>query len=781
MNNFFKRLSINILVLLSLFTGLLTNCMLNSIKDTDSILHDDYKYLSLVHGAIAWETGVIRRLYDFGQIFPVYKEDKRGRKIIENYGNPDQTSKMVRLIHAFFYRVPGSTGAADFGVTTQLALSDEVTVKLIAEIIVQCEQLRQQRGQFKQAAEYVEQLIKVIAESGWLTKLDKKTTQAGLEKKIKDVQEKPWNENASTALVSMCKLFAKNLEKELGEDIVNKLEEHRQAAEKFFKLNKETTNNLRKLLKPEVFKKRENVESFVVEALNESDSQNSDALYPPHTVEMILLAFVYKKYSYNRNVLKAFYDDLNTQFGDKILLQELHEQWVKDSFAPVTQQQALEIITSIFVSKDLMESINQHFAEFVYNAFQIRSFPAPVGYADAVYEYEKGKKTAAFADCMCNTMRNFINLYAYDAEQNKFILEKLLATMNLSAVNPTLADFLKKFSDSSTASLPEAHDAWLILISNVPYVAYNRMVDGTTGQSVKALDTGKGYIVIPENERSKELLDWLKTNGYQVLEKNQYGYELQPSVKNIILVLDHLLALNLFADAGLAKEFKRPDFIKEYFLKFCSVVKATGFLSTQKNAEQGEPDKDFDALDYTESKIYTTIDLTEIICEFITYSGHGELKLIEAEEDQGNERELVSLLEKLSNFEVQPSLSFLITNIRCRQKINFDNLNNLEYVYINLFTVPLENTDFLRLIVDKVFSIIPHTTSLKIKTAIKNLLLRLVEKQPDIVQQQKQKIHILKLFMQSISNDDMRIGATDLVSSFKQGVEAAASALVQMQ
>ena len=570
--------------------------MLNNIKDTDSILHDDYKYLSLVDGAIAWETGVIRRLYDFGQIFPVYKQDKQGRKIIENYDNPDQTHKTVRLIHALFYRVPGSTGEADFGATTQLANNDPVvTVKLIADILVQCGQLQQQRDQFQDAVTYVQDLIGVVTQAGWLSKIDKKTTQAGLEKKIRDVQEKPWNAQAATAFVSMCKSFEKNLATEFGQQKLHELEVHRQAAEKFFGMITEVTKTLRKLLKPEVFKKRENVESFIVEALNECNSQNPDALYLPHTIEMILLAFVYKKYSYNRIVLKAFYDALNAQFGGKLLLRELDEEWVKDSFAPVTQAQALKTIETIFAAQDLMQSIKKHYAEFVYNAFQIRSFPAPVGYANAVYEYEKGKKTVAVADCMDNTMRNFINLYAYDAQQNKFTLATLLAAMNITAVHPALADFLKVFDEVNKASSLEAHNAWLQVISNIPYVAYNQMIDGGTEQSTVALEVGKGYIAVPENEKTNELLAWLKKAGYQVLEKNQYGYELQPSVKNIIIVLDHLLALHLFSNAGgLAKEFMRSDFIKEYFPKLCAALKATGFLTTQKEAQEEEPDKDFD-------------------------------------------------------------------------------------------------------------------------------------------------------------------------------------------
>jgi len=755
MNRFLKQLNI---IFLSLSITSHTYGMLQNIKDTDSILSDDYKYLSLVHGAIAWETGVIRRLYDFGQIFPVYGQDKHSRNIIENYENPDQTHKTVRLVHTLFYRVPGSTGETDFGVTTQFAKDNSVdVVTLIAQIIVQCGQLRQQRDQFEKALDYVQGLIGVIADAGWLGKLGPKVTPANLEQKIAKVRAMPWDDNAAVAFVSMCKSFTKNLTNELGEDIVQKLEAQQHTAQKYFNIIVNVTKNLRALLKKEVFKKRESVESIMVQALNESDSQNPDALYPLHTIEMILLAFVYKKYSNDRNVLKAFYDALNTQFGDNILVHELDEHWVKDSFASVTQAQALAAIETIFYVKDLTQSINQHFAEFTYNALQIRGFPAPVGYAKATYEYDKDKKTAGVADCMDNTMRNFINLYAYDAERNKFTLEKLLASMSITAVHPALAKFLKDFDSVNMASSPEAHSAWLGVISNIPYVAYNQMVDGTNGQSTKALDTGKGYVAVQKNKRTDELLSWLKDNGYQILEKNQYGYELQPSVKNIIIVLDHLLALNLFSDAGgLEKVYMRPDFIKEYFSKLCTTLKAIGFLSTQKEAKKVETDKDFDALDYTLAKIYTSIDLAKIICEFVTSSGHGELRLIKAEGTH-EEQKLQLLLQKINDFIEQPSLNLLVTNLLSRQQINLSHFkNDQEYLYLNLFAIPLENTGLLYIDnLNHIFSLIIDTTPLQIKIAIKDLFLQLAEKQPDVRIRQANKLQISTLFISNINKNDI--------------------------
>ncbi len=729
MKRYYKHIAV-IFILLVLFAGLLTNCMLNNIKDTDSILHDDYSYLSLVDGAIAWETGVIRRMYDFGQIFPVYKLDNRDRKIIQGYVHPERTDQMVRLIHAFFYRVPGSTGETDFGATMQLASNDPlVVVQTIAKVIALCQNIQVNDQAFQKA-------VHALATHKNLQGLAPKVINNPL---VMSGKNRPvWR-------IFIDQAYAKKNQPGYEAHVANV-----QIITQFCENLAVIQNLLHGLLKFQALLGTQ-MAHVMLGALRESDPQNPDALYPPHTVEMIFLSFVYKKYSYNRTMLKAFYDALNLQFGSKILVRDLDEQWVKDSFAPITQAQALRINENIFAEQGL-QSITQHFAEFVYNAFQVRSFPAPVGYENAVYEYEKEKKTEPVADCMDNTMRNFINIYAYDAQQNSFTLERLLANMRITVVDATLADFLKVFGEVNMASSLEAHNAWLQVISHIPYVAYNQMVDGSTRQSTKALETGKGYIGVPEKDQTDELLAWLKVDGYQMLEKNQYGYELQPSLKNIIIVLNQLLALNLFSQAGgLAKEFMRPDFIKEYFSKLCVAVKATGFLSTEYHAKQGESDKDFDVLDYKRS-IYTTIDIAKIICKFTTSSGHGELALYGVL----THKEPFSFLKKINKFPGQPSLSLLVTNLLCKQEISFNRLeNNPEYLYINLFATPLDNTGRLSEIVSALsYNIIIIMPSI-IKINSMELLLRLADRQPDESVGQEIKLKICKSFLDHMSEDDL--------------------------
>lgn len=753
MNRSVMRILTNAIIVVLLFFSVFTRCMLNNIKDTDTILHDDYQYLSLVHGAIAWETGVIRRLYDFGQIFPKYKEDKQGRKLIESYEHPDQASKLVRLIHVLFYRIPGSTGSTDFGVTTQLALEDPaIVVALVAELLVQCGQLEQQREQFKQAIAYAQEVVLKLTQEQVST-LGKNVTQTSLDQIIKDAQEKPWDRNVGERFVSTCKSIVKNLP-----EISQEFEMHRQAAQKFFDLLIASTQNLKKLVKPVVFKSKESIDSFIFEALNESDPNNSESLYPAHTVEMMLLAFIYKKYSADRNMLKMFYNLLNTKLSKKLLYEELTETWVTNNFNSVTQVEAIGTIEHILKAQNIKQSINQHFAKFVYNVLQARSFPMPTGFALITYEYAQGKKTPQFSDCVCNDIRNFINLYAYDFKQNKFTLSTLEKTMNIKVVLPALAGFLQIFGSVNKTSSLEAHSAWVYLVANIPYAAYRKMVSATTG-IVMQDNIGKGYITIPQDEQSDALVNWLTLNKYKVLTSNQYNYELRASVKNIIIVLNHLLQLNIFIEAGgLAKEFMRSDFIKEYFPKLCTALNAHGFLSTKINATEWERNIDFDSLDYTETKIYTTITLAGITCQFETNSKHGEISSVEV---QGEEQLIIPLLEKIINFAHQPSLSLLVTSLLCsRNKIVFDHLkNNPEYVYLNLFAIPLENTGLLESIIDKSMSV---KVNIKTKINIKDLLLRLAEKQPNTVIKQNMKWRILILFVQSLSFNDITANNIDI-------------------
>lgn len=144
----FSKISrmVKLLAILMIFFAQSVWSMVYNIKGTYDVVKDEYKHLSLLHGAILWETGFIRRLYDFGEtpkeIFKDVKEKEATRKVIAGYqpGGHD----MARLVRAFFYRVPGSTASTDFGETKQIEqkTTDESILIAIADLLACCVRIR---------------------------------------------------------------------------------------------------------------------------------------------------------------------------------------------------------------------------------------------------------------------------------------------------------------------------------------------------------------------------------------------------------------------------------------------------------------------------------------------------------------------------------------------------------------------------------------------------------------------------------------------------------------
>ena len=492
-----------------LFTSAYSPCMLNNIAKTHHIIRNNYKHLSLVNGAIGWETSAIRRLYDYGEIFPVYREDKQNRKFIDHYENPEKTHQTVRLTHAMFYRIPGSMEEACFGPTTQLYDHNPlIGVQTLAKILALCEDVQlDQTTDITPNAETCEQQI--------------------------------------TAIKNQFHAFLKP-QARLGADMGH----------------------------------------VTLNALQESDPQNKKYSYPEHTVQTILLAFVYKKYSDDRNLLNSFYGELNNHLNRKLLIPDInHTAWLKEAFKPVNQATALKEVEAIisahngiqkqpdnanFFSSLLKkvetflfgyrppEDTRQNLDALVYYANQIHSFPTPFGYQSAIYEYAQNKKTPSFSDCMESAVRNFINTCAYDVQNNQFSAHAVKRRIGLPHIHPILDNYLQTSSHVNMASSARAHNAWINVVSHIPYVNYKRMIDETDGKSsVRVQD--KGYVAIPEAVQNDALLDWLTKNGYQLCTPNQRGYELRSSVKNIIILLNHLLQLNLFTDTNrLAQEVHAP-------------------------------------------------------------------------------------------------------------------------------------------------------------------------------------------------------------------------------
>ncbi|HSC24659.1 MAG TPA: hypothetical protein VLB80_00380 [Candidatus Babeliales bacterium] len=734
-----------LMCLLFFFISCDVQCMLKNIKSTDTILSNDYKHLSLAHGAIFCVSGLIGGLYDRGNIHPIYGIDKQGRNIIENYKQIDSIDHTVRLVHTFFYRIPGFEGEAEPKATEQLEYHDPVVIaQKIAHTLALCHSVSTDYHIFKNAINTLathknlqELAPKLIKNPLYLTKknhLAWKTFigQVSLHKKKNQI-----NYSQQIAHVITVTRICKNLAYIHGV--------------------------LDGLLKYQA-KLGAHMGTIVFNSLAECNPQNTDALYPQHMTQMILLAFMYKKYSNNRSILKIFYDELNNHLDKKVLISDLNDIWVKDEFKQVTQPQAFGILAKIFSSNNLASTIQQKFAELVYCSQQTQGFPTPIGHSFVVYEYKSGKEIRLL-DCGETPIRNFINLYAYDAEQNKFTHERLKENIDGNNVHPFLIEYLTLFDDVNMASSPEAHSTWIKVVSNIPYATYVKAIDDTMGSYKNIGLLANGLIAIPGNEQNQELLHWLAEHKYTILEKTEYGYELLPSIKNVIIVLNHIFGLNLFDDEGdLEKEFTRFDFIDYYFSKLCTKLHATGFLAATKLPDKKSEEKNFNNLDSTSTKLYATMHLAGFTCQFVTSFSHGEFKVIVKPPSE----ELAPLFEKLFD---QSSLSFLATKVTNQ----LDHIkNNSEFLYSNLFVLNGENTAELPDILQKISECAHSQMPFSHKIAMKNFLLRLAKKQPK-EERELAKCDILRLFVKIIDNEERERSCATITSIIDKASHATAS------
>ncbi len=118
---------------------------IDNLKGTYSILKQEYKEFSLVYGAIALQSDYLMHLYDYGTFCKKrVKEHEDGSQTMV----PDLSAApaVVKLVHSFFYRVPGHMGRGDFVLTNTVrtaSLEDQTAiVKALAWDLVQVKRIK---------------------------------------------------------------------------------------------------------------------------------------------------------------------------------------------------------------------------------------------------------------------------------------------------------------------------------------------------------------------------------------------------------------------------------------------------------------------------------------------------------------------------------------------------------------------------------------------------------------------------------------------------------------
>jgi hypothetical protein len=629
---------------------------INNIKGTYDILKPEYKQFSVIHGAVAWETGTIRRMYDLGAL------GKHGDKI---------KSRTIALVHKIFYRKPGTTSIAEFVATKEireLTLTDAEVARFVADVLLYLHKLPE-------------------------TELFKKYKETFTALEQADKKKKP-------ILTQTLTLLRKNIAKDLEEnpDFATYAEP------------------LKKLL------------PYIVGAYLECAVESC---MPAYTPELILLGLLYKKTNLNRDTVEIYYKRLLEKINCLNIPADWQE-WKKDTFKASDLATIKKELEGTSVSNENVQSL---YEKFVFEQLSPTGFPPDISYSNA--KITNGTQSASFADCMDSTVRNVINFLSYNQQTGLFDTA-LLAQRIGTTIYPSLKTFYDKNATPASAGETAVHSDWAqIAISNIPFVSYNSALPR------KAKTSDLGYIKI-NGAVSPELETFLKDKKYTVLSDSETAYELNPSMKNLIIVLNHLLGLNLFAEEPLEKAFIRPDFVEFYLPKLATALKASLPASfIEKDL------KEIDKRDYSSTEVKLPLNFSFSEPEYYavnltlqTTSGHGQFFSTSSKEFAQTLQPTLTLLEQYPI-----SIILLIDNPAI--------LPNTDTTFLWLFSRSIDNPDSANYLLNNYIAFNKN---------ILDLFLFIAEKHPDEARKPQM---ILKIYSHAI---EQGIAKNDAI---KEAIQAA--------
>lgn len=621
---------------------------INNLKGTFSILKDQYKEFSIINGAIATHTDYLMHLYDYGTFG---KERKVKGADNETILVPDASNapEVVKLMHYFFYRVPGHNSRGDFVFSDAIKTASAEDIRSIINAVA-----------------WIMAQIKKTSEE--ISKSKKIRTQ--FDAKIKGISLKDYS-------------------------IRSDLENLRYLATLEGTASLTTQDN-------------ERLKLFKIIWLAYIDEQTNKAVFPPHTIDTVLLGIVYKLAGDSKALIRMFYEKLNdllSEPGETIFVNDelIEASWLEEKFDP---SDTAEVAAPIIFKADDIEQLKQYYENIVYLCLLPGSYPEEASYTSAFYKYDTSK-IVSFPDCMETTLRNIVNVLLYDRDTREFDAHKI------SGAAPT-QELIKFYTDNKTATDTEnsnIHNQWTAIIENIPFATYKQKLNPKDGKLLEA--AGKlRFIKIPKD------VQITLPDQYIRAEQDDIVFEIKASLKNLIIVFNHIFGLNLFTDEKgttpheqIGYAFVRNDFIKEYFPKMCQKlgVEFLGF------SQAGSPVDDIDSKDYgpiitTRLKIYPDAPAADI--EIKTQLGHGELKIIDMISEYNpmaqwltmNEMIIKQTINDASPLFNLPYLTVFRNYISTKNVAvvsDYIQFAPLKYSLNMIFYLPIMNSDFVRILSDK--------------------------------------------------------------------------------
>ncbi len=604
--------SIVLLFLSFLPTPPLQAALLNVIDKTWQIAPNKY---SITNGAILWELEWLHNFYRFANFNPTKSLDAHGREVI-GY-DPATTDNVTKLVRILFHQVAGSTAPTDFNITKNINPQGPDAAhhiaKLVAEIIVGLEGLSTLKESIAQTKNNLEQEIEQfeknpIADARAIITARKNLATA--QKNFEATNDPKKLEHAYMLLFRSAKspfylAGAGTSEATAVQDAFTAYQQAQTALSHWT----DHTQALLKLHADKFFKvSPHEFTSIVGGALKECDPNNQDALYPEGLVHAIWLGFLYKalnnicsqhedievsRYTL-RQAFQKYYEHLGKLLGQKLELSETIE--LLKIIPPLA---AAKILQEEFVNNPLM--IETKLDSALFYAIKYRLLPPLLTSFDIDYKpFGASGPNCPFNDCMENGFANFIFVMSYNLASGTNEIPTLTQRLNLKLsplAQQRLASCFQNIND---------HALWAKLLSNIPYVPYIQATNSE--RHIKKLaKNGHDFMRVEDN---LSLISQYQARGYQIITAaNEICYEIRPSVKTLIIVLNYVFDLQLFDDVG--QEALRADFVTHYFPKLSKALLMEGYLARSINAQKQDENINFDEIDQKENTaIYSILKTT---------------------------------------------------------------------------------------------------------------------------------------------------------------------------
>ena len=571
------------------------------IKDTYTILKPEFKQLSSASGPIWWEKNIVRNIYTYGLV----GEDP-GNRTKEGVQYPNFPYGTVQLTRLLFHEVQGSFNLTRAPGNPATYLTPRILGRLIGMLEITRAEIQSTAKSQKNANDMQKSLSGRLDQFIAKELAGNEAYNAGIEKGYQSITR------AKPSLAE----YKNVIEKRLARAIIASLEE-----------------------------------SGFFEILEAKGKQKSQAYYPPFTTYNILLTFLYRKAEdikdgvsvgkadykeYFIGLLETMQTEILTLQGRKLFESEAWLRDIYDDSEVAIDAYLVEIRAALEAAPKQEEKtvfavslLDQLYEKMVFAELWPKGLPDLAEYRESYFEGQK------FTDCMDTTMRNAFNIVTFDNGSNTFVLAKVL---DVHPAQP-LVDYYSSpvFKKASEIENPDAHNAWNVVIQNSDYIAYERILDRINPEartsvaaqehkfqgflratdSLRQRTTGQRMAISFKDGSAQEfdLVD-ISDKKFVLIDPAKYvAYEVEPSLQNMIVLMNRLLGLELYPDINDA--FFVQGFNATYF----------PLLAEKLGWEYEDPAVDLDNADYSKEGIVLAMNTSGGSLELEVRWGHGRFML----------------------------------------------------------------------------------------------------------------------------------------------------------